>query len=507
MADNLIQRGGLWHVRLDIPKDVRAAFGNRRILSQSLRTGSRSDAMRLRLPILAEWKAEIQAVREHKQASAHEWRSIQHAEGLEVLSRRKDVVQRLYTPATSQEEKKPFDLSFINDIPKLYSELMEAGKPELAQRLVAWANSYLDSLEKGMTHGIGIGLQNELINIIAEINIAATADEYSLSAEEEQEAREITFNPSIYKIKSPITKGMTDAWASHLETQIKAPKTRDMHVNRMQKFSNFLTSEGLPLNFDSVHKFLDSLPPASKTRANYLWSGRTFWKWANKYNQVFRDQFSQSPCPFDGHELPKQGKAAGQSYVPFTRAEVERLHAQALSKGDTDLSNLIALGAYTGARLEELGRIKSEDAILDAKGQPIGFTIKEAKTAAGVREVPLHPAIAPLFAQLTEQAPANDGYLFKGGNNKYGNRLDGLSKKFGRLKLKMGYSELHVFHSIRKTTTTELHQRGVTMEILPYIIGHETKAFTLDVYSAGPSFEQKREAVCKLEFSFTLPPC
>ena len=215
---------------------------------------------------------------------------------------------------------------------------------------------------------------------------------------------------------------------------------------------------------------------------------------------------STHPCPFDGHELPKQGKAASQSYVPFTRAEVERLHAQALSKGDTNLSNLIALGAYTGARLEELGRIKPEDAILGDKGQPIGFKIKEAKTEAGIREVPLHPAIAPLFVQLMAQAPTHDGYLFKGGKNKYGNRLDGLSKKFGRLKAK-NFSNLYCFHSIRKTATTELHQRGVTMEILPYIIGHETKAFTLDVYSAGPSFQQKQEAIYKLEFSFTLPPC
>jgi hypothetical protein len=44
------------------------------------------------------------------------------------------------------------------------------------------------------------------------------------------------------------------------------------------------------------------------------------------------------------------------------------------------------------------------------------------------------------------------------------------------------------------------------MEVLPYIIGHETKAFTLDVYSAGSSFQQKQEAIYKLEFSLTLPP-
>jgi hypothetical protein len=50
---------------------------------------------------------------------------------------------------------------------------------------------------------------------------------------------------------------------------------------------------------------------------------------------------------------------------------------------------------------------------------------------------------------------------------------------------------------------TELHQRGVTLEILPYLVGHESKAFTLDIYSSGPSFKQKKIAIGKLKFSFT----
>lgn len=63
MADNLQLQGGTWHVRLEIPADVRKSFGGRRILSKSLGTGHRSEAINLRLPYLAKWKADIAAAR------------------------------------------------------------------------------------------------------------------------------------------------------------------------------------------------------------------------------------------------------------------------------------------------------------------------------------------------------------------------------------------------------------------------------------------------------------
>ncbi|MGZ9707131.1 DUF6538 domain-containing protein [Pseudomonas sp. GNP013] len=39
-AHNLQLRGGTYHVRFDVPIDVRKTFGGKRILSRSLKTGS-----------------------------------------------------------------------------------------------------------------------------------------------------------------------------------------------------------------------------------------------------------------------------------------------------------------------------------------------------------------------------------------------------------------------------------------------------------------------------------
>lgn len=65
-ANNLELQGGTYHVRLAIPKDVQNAFGGKRILSQSLKTGARQEALDRRLPILAQWKAQIKLAREGK---------------------------------------------------------------------------------------------------------------------------------------------------------------------------------------------------------------------------------------------------------------------------------------------------------------------------------------------------------------------------------------------------------------------------------------------------------
>lgn len=505
MADHIFQKKGesTWYVRLDVPKDARRALGNRVVLIQSLKTGMRSEAMVSRLPILAQWKADIAEARAGKAGSGDEWRLAQHEAGLMMQGVQITAIQKLLTPINTRSltsEQPP--LSWLEKIFEVIHELKSDGQHGFADRLTDHVSKYVPILENGTTPGDAINLHNEYLSIMNDMEAACITEEYDLSEDEHLEAQAIVRDPAMYKPRSPITPAMIEAWEKYLVTQIGSAKTRDSHKTRIERISKFLTHEGAPLTFDTIHKFLNKQGGARQTLSNYLWSGRDFWQWAIKYNVQFREQFTGQQCPFNGHDLPKTGKAAGESYVAFTRKEVEDLHKKAKEAGKDDLANLIVFGAYTGARLEEIGRIKSEDTIFDLNGEPVGFKITESKTGAGVRDVPLHTSLIPLYKHLSSQASAHNGYLFKGGENKYGNRLDGLSKLFGRLKTKALFSKLHVFHSIRKTTTTELHQAGVGLEVLPYILGHENKSFTLSVYSSGCSFEQKIEAIQHLSYKF-----
>ena len=74
-----------------------------------------------------------------------------------------------------------------------------------------------------------------------------------------------------------------------------------------------------------------------------------------------------------------------------------------------------------------------------------------------------------------------------------------VGKRFGRLKTKLGFGSLHVFHSIRKTATTVFEQAGVTEGITADILGHEKQTMTYGLYSGGTSIKQRKEAMDAFE--------
>lgn len=125
------------------------------------------------------------------------------------------------------------------------------------------------------------------------------------------------------------------------------------------------------------------------------------------------------------------------------------------------------------------------------------FDIVDSKTMAGIRVVPVHPALTTTVERLKNSS--KDGYLISShSKNKYGIRSDALSKAFGRLKEAHEYGTQHVFHSIRKTVITQLVRAGVLGTLIAELVGHETGTVTFDVYSQGASARQKLAAISKL---------
>ena len=271
-----------------------------------------------------------------------------------------------------------------------------------------------------------------------------------------------------------------------------------------------MNQTGNTLSFDTVSAYLDGLvsdqgnPLTSKTKKQHLWACNTFWKWAKRYDAEWREQFKSMQNPFDDHDLPSV-KGERIIYDAFTQSQVEMLHAKALEKSDQNLANLIAIGAYTGCRLEEIGHIQRGNCTFESE-LPTSFSILDAKTRAGIREVPVHPKLAPLMVALL--ASSTDDYLLPGRtldeSNKYGHRLDAVGKRFGRLKTANKFGPTHVFHSVRKTAITLVHQADARMEVMAALFGHETGLITLDIYSSGPSMEQKRKVIGLLDYNFDL---
>lgn len=232
-------------------------------------------------------------------------------------------------------------------------------------------------------------------------------------------------------------------------------------------------------------------PKVPKTVRRVLSEVRSFWAYLQNIEVVLDDT-----NPFDKLTLPNNGKAEGQQKrKAFTPEAVVTLHRAAVANEDDSLADLITMGMWTGCRIEELCGLPISKVDL----AQACFSVEDAKTPAGWRQVPIHSKLAPTMDRLVKAS--KDGFVLSGLSvNKYGDRSNAVGKRFGRLKAAAGYGEDYVFHSIRKTVSTMLENAGVAENVAADILGHEKPTMTYGLYSGGNSLALKREAIEKLHY-------
>jgi integrase len=255
---------------------------------------------------------------------------------------------------------------------------------------------------------------------------------------------------------------------------------------------------GLPYCADVTRKALqewinraagEGAAPATIRRA--MSELRGYWRYLVSVQAVADD-----PDPLSKLVIPGNGKkrAKAEERKPFLPADVVRLLHEARRK-DQQVAELIELGMWTGARLEELAALSVERVNLDRRY----IEISDAKSAAGWRQVPVHKNLLPTLRQLVNDS--KDGYILSGLNaNRFGDRGDALGKRFGRLKRALGFGDQFVFHSIRKTVATLLEDAGVGENVAADILGHEKPTMTYGLYSGGTSLAVKAKAIAKLRY-------
>jgi integrase len=502
MKNHILLRGATYHVRLDIPEAVRPAFGNRRILSQSLKTGDALLARELAAVQIGKWKSEFRALRDAQLRRGDDWQEAIAKHGQELhRTRHRQLLDTVDNerPARSEEDAAAILKALGPFLSEVETEHRAAGLPkEHTDRAIELVR--LKLIQSGVDR---VPLIKELNELTGQALLAYTAQDFVLTSDEQNEARQLMASPDSYKPKSPFSRGMQQRFAQHYESQSDNERTRSVALSKIKAFSDWLTAEGKQLSFDSVAEYLDTLGPNRQTRQGHLWALRKMHRWAVRYEPQYREIFADKPSPFDGHEHPRVGKGAGGSWAAFTRQEAEQLHGAALQKADKDLADLIAFACWTGCRIEELGRISVDSTILDETGTPVAFRVDDSKTKAGVRTVPIHSKLLPLYKQLLGEAPARGGYLLQGNSKtKSGMRLNALSQRFTKLKRAEQFGDQHVFHSFRKCVATQLEQKGAGALVIPSILGHIRGHISFDIYSSGASLEQKREAIELLAFDF-----
>ncbi|WP_448189655.1 tyrosine-type recombinase/integrase [Azospirillum sp. sgz301742] len=278
----------------------------------------------------------------------------------------------------------------------------------------------------------------------------------------------------------------------YLATLKNEAKTIDMKRSTLKKFA-----EAFPYLQDvqrkAVQRWVNKQGQEGKAVATIrrsLSELRGYWAYLTSIEAA-----SENALPFEKLSMPKAAKPKNGNgdRKPFTPAEVVKLLHAAQESKDHEVADLIRLGMWTGARVEELCALK-----LTKVGD--GFIeIEEAKTAAGWRQVPIHPRLQPTIDRLKKAS--KDSYLLSGlSPNKYGDRSNAVGKRFGRLKKELGFTEAHVFHSIRKTVATLLENAGVPENVSADILGHDKPTMTYGLYSGGASLEVKRKALEKIDY-------
>jgi integrase len=283
---------------------------------------------------------------------------------------------------------------------------------------------------------------------------------------------------------------LVDAWKGSLTL---AQKTIDQqHRDVMRMADHFKSLDALQPQ--KVKAWTDTLIAEGATAATLerMTNGcRSLWRYLQDSGTLPVD----AADPFAGsfRLATKRAKRNTVTRQAFTPKELSRVYRAAADGGDEDLAHLIALGAYTGARIEELCSLTLENC---SRGV---FTVTDAKTHAGIRQIPIHPALVPLVTSMKKAS--TDGYLVPSSSaDQYAVRSGPLSKRFGRLKEALGFTSGYVFHSIRKTVTTQFEQAGVTEGIAADILGHDKKTMSYGLYSSGSSHKQKLEAVSKVTY-------
>jgi integrase len=498
MATHLIQKPGesTWYVRMAVPVDVRHAFGGLTKLVKTTGTSNKAEAMDRRLPILARWKADIAAAREQRLLERDKWRPELASKGL-VLSQSVDVrlLQAIKSPPMAKggttdeilDRIRQFELNkeqLILDVQSLEAAGATGLGERIRQRLEQPPTSMIDGVQAAAT-------------ITRDTMIQIAQRRYALNTSEITEARAIVNEPTIYKPASPLTDRRLELFRAYRMKSAVALKTIDQQESKLKDLSRYLKSEGRRLDKSVVWAWLATKSLSSKTKLQYLLAGSTFWQWAIEEDAEWKVDFVGENNPFAGHKLPKlrPDEKAKTKRKAYTVDEVADIFAAALSNDKPALCDLIKLGYYTGARIEELAKLR-KDSVITVEGVRL-LDIDNSKSYAGVRQIPIHPQIENVIDRLLSNS--TDGFLLKSsGGNKYGTRSDPLSKAFGRLKTSLGFGKQHVFHSVRSTNITQLLRQSIPGNVVANIVGHETGLVTFDIYDEGASPQQKLEAICKL---------
>ena len=240
---------------------------------------------------------------------------------------------------------------------------------------------------------------------------------------------------------------------------------------------------------------LTGLPTLSaRTLNDYLGTFHTFTAWAGKNSYAKEGLFEgMNVNAGRGATVPDQVRTAfSPEAISAMVRELTTADSKIVRKASNKWASLI--GIFTGARLSEIcsllvADVQQYDGIwcfsindIDPDGR------KTLKTSAARRLIPVHSALIKLgFLDYLKERSSFKGNVRLFGDFTYSTK-HGYTKNQGRwfnstFLPALGLKDKHaVFHALRHTMITRLHQAGTQPPLVQTLVGHEREGVTMKTY-------------------------
>ncbi|MBV7316215.1 DUF6538 domain-containing protein [Shewanella sp. NIFS-20-20] len=224
------------------------------------------------------------------------------------------------------------------------------------------------------------------------------------------------------------------------------PDTVSKLRNATERFLLFLKARDIPLR--EIHKkqvveYVDYLGQeyAHGTITAHLSRLKSVWVHAYKLGEI-----DQKISPFCDHDLSKYRGEGTQQKQLFSKHQLQQI----LRECPENIKNVVRLGLFTGARLNEICNAHEE--LIDGVRCMV---IKKSKTASGVRVVPLPPQVDDITLPLCIETKTT-------------------GRAFSRFKVeRITDDKTRSFHSLRVHYTTAAQRAKVEEFETATLVGHK----------------------------------
>lgn len=333
-------------------------------------------------------------------------------------------------------------------------------------------------------------------------------------AEEIEKAQGEDRASTFYKVamgqETPITS-LADTWLA--ERADMKPRQRHDYHRSVRKLAGWLAEERLSGSIERVDRKI-----AGRYVSDAMVGRGVHWKTANKdisalsgyWKWLIKKGHTESNI-WTGQSLPKV-KAKSDAQRPkrhFTDAEVSTLLS---GIGDPLVLDAATIAALSGMRNEEIARLTVEECAGNL------FRVTDAKTRAGIRDVPIHPSLRSLIARRTKGKSPRAYLLEELRDPPPGSAMErgqAITKRFVTIRRQLGVDERVPgsrqsridFHSFRRwfirKAIDALHRgaKGYDQWTIADVVGHDKEAsglglgMTMSRYPGAAPLEARKACV------------